>query len=124
MDSLGVVGSKITLDVDAPENTNRENLYSPICNSPCSRVYLAPQWDSAYEHLLFTLVAPKDENKDVKVSDVLVCVVAAPPQDYHWWWRSFIVSGGSAIYVGAYAFFYFFTKLEIDEFVPTLLYFG
>ncbi|KAF0290145.1 Transmembrane 9 superfamily member 4 [Amphibalanus amphitrite] len=45
-------------------------------------------------------------------------------EDYHWWWRSFVVSGGSAIYVGAYSFFYFFTKLEIDEFVPTLLYFG
>jgi len=26
--------------------------------------------------------------------------------------------------VGAYSVFYFFTKLEIDEFVPTLLYFG
>lgn len=45
-------------------------------------------------------------------------------QDYHWWWRSFIVSGGSAIYVFAYAVFYFFTQLEITEFTPTLLYFG
>ena len=38
--------------------------------------------------------------------------------------RSFIVSGGSAVYVAAYSIFYFFTKLEIDEFVPTLLYFS
>ena len=45
-------------------------------------------------------------------------------QDYHWWWRSFIVSGGSAIYVFAYAVFYFITQLEITEFTPTLLYFG
>lgn len=45
-------------------------------------------------------------------------------EDYHWWWRSFIVSGGCAVYVFAYAIFYFITKLEITEFIPTLLYFG
>ncbi|XP_022254354.1 transmembrane 9 superfamily member 4-like isoform X3 [Limulus polyphemus] len=45
-------------------------------------------------------------------------------EDYHWWWRSFLVSGGSAVYVFAYAVFYFWTKLEITEFIPTLLYFG
>ena len=32
-------------------------------------------------------------------------------QDYHWWWRSFIVSGGSAVYVFAYSVFYFVTKV-------------
>lgn len=45
-------------------------------------------------------------------------------QDYHWWWRSFAVSGGSAIYIAAYSLFYFVTKLEITEFIPTLLYFS
>merc|ERR1719187_2889509 len=45
-------------------------------------------------------------------------------EDYRWWWRSFVVSGGSAVYVAAYSIFYFVTKLEIDEFVPTLLYFS
>lgn len=45
-------------------------------------------------------------------------------QDYRWWWRSFVVSGGSAVYVLFYSIFYFFTKLEITEFIPTLLYLG
>ncbi|XP_076290294.1 transmembrane 9 superfamily protein member 4 [Lasioglossum baleicum] len=45
-------------------------------------------------------------------------------EDYRWWWRSFIVSGGSAVYVLAYSVFYFMTKLEITELVPILLYFG
>ncbi|XP_046575927.1 LOW QUALITY PROTEIN: transmembrane 9 superfamily member 4-like [Haliotis rubra] len=45
-------------------------------------------------------------------------------EDYHWWWRSYIVSGGSAVYIFAYSVFYFITKLEITEFIPTLLYFG
>uniref|UniRef100_A0A182TEF5 Transmembrane 9 superfamily member n=1 Tax=Anopheles melas TaxID=34690 RepID=A0A182TEF5_9DIPT len=44
--------------------------------------------------------------------------------DYRWWWRSFIVSGGSAVYILFYSIFYFFTKLEITEFIPTLLYLG
>lgn len=45
-------------------------------------------------------------------------------EDYHWWWRSFMVSGGSAFYILAYSFYYFMTKLEITEFIPTLLYIG
>ena len=45
-------------------------------------------------------------------------------EDYHWWWRSYIIGGGSALYVMLYSVFYFFTKLEISSFVPTLLYFG
>ncbi|KAI8482242.1 PREDICTED: transmembrane 9 superfamily member 4-like isoform X1 [Branchiostoma belcheri] len=45
-------------------------------------------------------------------------------EDYHWWWRSYIVSGGSAIYVFLYAIFYYMTKLEIEDFIPGLLYFG
>ncbi|KAJ8971973.1 hypothetical protein NQ314_000455 [Rhamnusium bicolor] len=44
--------------------------------------------------------------------------------DYHWWWRSFIVSGGSALYILGYSLFYFMNKLEITEFIPTLLYIG
>ena len=34
-------------------------------------------------------------------------------QDYHWWWRSFIVSGGSAVYVFAYSIFYFVSKVRL-----------
>jgi transmembrane 9 superfamily protein 2/4 len=45
-------------------------------------------------------------------------------EDYEWWWRCFFVSGGSSVYVFLYAVFYFVTKLEIDQFIPTLLYFG
>merc|ERR1711935_877055 len=40
------------------------------------------------------------------------------------WWRCFFVSGGSSLYVFLYSVFYFITKLEIDQFIPTLLYFG
>lgn len=45
-------------------------------------------------------------------------------EDYHWWWRSFFMSGSCSIYVFFYAVFYFITKLDIQDFVPGLLYFG
>lgn len=57
-------------------------------------------------------------------SNYFILLFSILKQDYRWWWRSFIVSGGSAVYVLFYSVFYFFTKLEITEFIPTLLYFG
>lgn len=45
-------------------------------------------------------------------------------EDYRWWWRSYLISAGSTMYLAAYCVFYFVTKLEIEGFVPTLLYFG
>uniref|UniRef100_A0A158Q7Z2 Transmembrane 9 superfamily member n=1 Tax=Elaeophora elaphi TaxID=1147741 RepID=A0A158Q7Z2_9BILA len=45
-------------------------------------------------------------------------------ENYHWWWKSFVVSGGSAVYVMGYATFYYFSKLNIVGFIPTLLYFS
>ena len=35
-----------------------------------------------------------------------------------------MVSGGSAVHMFCYAIFYFMSKLQITEAVPTLLYFG
>jgi len=45
-------------------------------------------------------------------------------EDYHWWWRSFFASGSSAAYVFLYSVLYFSSRLQIDKFVSTLLYFG
>merc|ERR1712217_301768 len=45
-------------------------------------------------------------------------------ENYQWWWPSFFASGSSGIYVFAYSILYFFTRLFIDKFVSTILYFG
>ncbi|XP_065890700.1 transmembrane 9 superfamily member 4-like [Dysidea avara] len=45
-------------------------------------------------------------------------------EDYHWWWRSMFLSGACSYYVFAYSVVYYYTKLEINEFIPTILYFG
>merc|ERR1719482_2066684 len=45
-------------------------------------------------------------------------------EDYHWWWRSFFSSGASAVYVFMYSILYFNTRLEINSFVATIVYFA
>ncbi len=55
---------------------------------------------------------------------IVMCYFQLCAEDYHWWWRSFLTSGSSAVYLFIYSVFYFYTKLEITKFVPTILYFG
>ena len=45
-------------------------------------------------------------------------------EDYNWWWHSFMVGGGSAIWVFLYCVWYYFTKLHIQGFVSSLLFFS
>mmetsp|Transcript_34090 Transcript_34090/g.79202 ORF Transcript_34090/g.79202 Transcript_34090/m.79202 type:complete len:641 (-) Transcript_34090:205-2127(-) len=45
-------------------------------------------------------------------------------EDYNWWWRSFFSSASSAVYVFLYSILYFSSRLQIEKFVSTLLYFG
>jgi len=44
-------------------------------------------------------------------------------EDHRWWWRSIFTAGASALYLFLYSVLYFYTKLEIATFVPTLIYF-
>jgi len=43
-------------------------------------------------------------------------------EDYNWWWRSFFSSGSSGLYVFLYALLYKATRLQIDDFIPSLVY--
>jgi len=55
---------------------------------------------------------------------VVLCYFQLCGEDYHWWWRVLFSSGGSALYMMLYSIFYFHTRLEITEFIPTVLYFA
>lgn len=54
---------------------------------------------------------------------IVMCYFQLCNEDYHWWWRSFLSAGSSGVYLFLYSV-YFFTKLEIEGFVPTVLYFS
>lgn len=45
-------------------------------------------------------------------------------EDYRWWWKSFLVGTGSAWWILIYSVFYYFTTLELQGFVPMLMFFG
>ncbi|UNI21980.1 hypothetical protein JDV02_007915 [Purpureocillium takamizusanense] len=44
-------------------------------------------------------------------------------ENYHWWWQSFLVGGGSAVWVFGYCIWYYTFKLHISGFVSSLLFF-
>ncbi|OAY85497.1 transmembrane 9 superfamily member 7-like [Ananas comosus] len=55
---------------------------------------------------------------------IVLCYFQLCGEDYHWWWRAYLTAGSSALYLFAYAVFYFFTKLDITKVVSGILYFG
>lgn len=55
---------------------------------------------------------------------ILMCYFHLCSEDYHWAWRAFLTSGATGFYVYTYSFLYYFTKLNINTFASTVLYFG
>ena len=55
---------------------------------------------------------------------VVLCYFQLCSEDYRWWWRSLLTSGSSALYLFLYSIVYFSSRLQIDLFVSTVLYFA
>ncbi|KAI8136982.1 hypothetical protein BJV82DRAFT_718516 [Fennellomyces sp. T-0311] len=55
---------------------------------------------------------------------ILMCYFHLCSEDYHWSWRAFMTSGVAGLYVFLYSTLYYFTKLDINSFTSTVLYFG
>lgn len=56
---------------------------------------------------------------------VIICLyVQLCAENYHWWWTSFLTGGSSAVWVFVYMVWYYWTKLHIDGFVSSLLFFS
>jgi len=45
-------------------------------------------------------------------------------ENYHWWWQSFFVGGASGFWIFVYSAWYYATKLHIEGFVSSLLFFS
>ncbi|KAI2637091.1 Nonaspanin [Hypomontagnella submonticulosa] len=54
---------------------------------------------------------------------VVTIYVQLCSENYHWWWQSFLVGGGSAVWVFLYSVWYYFANLHISGFVSSLLFF-
>ena len=55
---------------------------------------------------------------------VLAIYIQLCSENYHWWWSSFMVGGGSAVWVFAYCTWYYFAKLHITGFLSSMLFFS
>ncbi|KAI8094628.1 hypothetical protein BDF21DRAFT_355377 [Thamnidium elegans] len=55
---------------------------------------------------------------------ILMCYFHMCGEDYHWSWRAFLTAAATGFYAYAYSFLYYFTKLDINSFTSTVLYFG
>jgi transmembrane 9 superfamily protein 2/4 len=62
----------------------------------------------------------------VTVAEVTVVTVYLQlcAENYRWWWQSFLVGGGSAVWVFAYCVWYYCAKLHITGFVSSMLFFA
>lgn len=54
---------------------------------------------------------------------IVMCYFQLCNEDYRWWWRSYLSAGSSGVYLFIYSIWYFVSKLNINGFVPTVLYF-
>lgn len=45
-------------------------------------------------------------------------------ENYNWWWQSFLVGGSSGFWIFVYSTWYYATRLHIDGFVSSLLFFS
>lgn len=45
-------------------------------------------------------------------------------ENYHWWWASFFTGGASGFWIFVYSAWYYATRLHIDGFVSSLLFFS
>lgn len=45
-------------------------------------------------------------------------------ENYQWWWQSFFVGGSSGVWIFVYSVWYYATRLHIDGFVSSLLFFS
>ncbi|KDO27371.1 hypothetical protein SPRG_06957 [Saprolegnia parasitica CBS 223.65] len=64
------------------------------------------------------------------LSVVTVCVTIVctyfllNSENYHWHWTSFLAAGSTALYVFAYAIYFYFCKTNMSGFLQTCFYFG
>lgn len=59
----------------------------------------------------------------VAETTVVTIYIQLCSENYNWWWQSFLVGGGSSVWIFLYCIWYYFAKLHITGFVSSLLFF-
>jgi transmembrane 9 superfamily protein 2/4 len=82
--------------------------------------------DKSGYYYVFGFLAVVSSILIVTVAEVTVVTIYVQlcSENYHWWWQSFLVGGGSAVWVFLYCVWYYFAKLHITGFVSSMLFFS
>lgn len=59
----------------------------------------------------------------VAETTVVTIYIQLCSENYNWWWQSFLVGGGSSIWMFTYCVWYYLVKLHITGFVSSMLFF-
>lgn len=59
----------------------------------------------------------------VAETTVVTIYIQLCSENYSWWWQSFLVGGGSSVWVFLYCIWYYLAKLHITGFVSSMLFF-
>jgi transmembrane 9 superfamily member 2/4 len=55
---------------------------------------------------------------------IVLCYFQLCAEDHRWQWRSFFTCASSSLYVFIYSVFYFYSNLQIENAIPTIMYFA
>jgi transmembrane 9 superfamily member 2/4 len=82
--------------------------------------------DKSGYYYLFGFLAVVSVILLVSIAEVTVVTVYMQlcNENYNWWWQSFLVGGGSAVWVFAYCVYYYVAKLHISGVASGLLFFA
>ena len=54
---------------------------------------------------------------------IVMCYFQLCAEDWRWWWRSFFTTGSAGVYLMAYAVWYFYWRLSIENPISTVVFF-
>jgi transmembrane 9 superfamily protein 2/4 len=82
--------------------------------------------DKSGYYYVFGFLAVVSAILAVTIAEVTVVTIYVQlcSENYHWWWQSFLVGGGSAVWVFLYSVWYYHAKLHITGFVSSMLFFS
>jgi transmembrane 9 superfamily protein 2/4 len=55
---------------------------------------------------------------------IVLCYLQLCSENYKWWWKSFVTGGSAAIYVFMYGVYHWTLRINADDFVSSLVFFG
>jgi len=89
-------------------------------------VFQSVYQDKSGYYYVFGFLAVVSAILMVTIAEVTVVTIYIQlcAENYNWWWQSFMVGGGSAVWVFVYCVWYYFMRLHITGVISSVLFFS